>query len=145
MSTEVITTLAELEVFTEAFIKNVAAKTEGATVVGLVGDLGAGKTTFVQLLAKQLGVAEVVTSPTYLIMREYETTHPVFKRLVHMDAYRIEDISELGPLRFSEVLARPDTLVCIEWVDRIKDALPAGYTTLTFTLHPDTTRTIVNS
>lgn len=145
MSTHEITTLAELEVFAEVFVKNITAQSGGATVVGLVGDLGAGKTTFVQLLAKYLGVVESVTSPTYLIMREYETTHPVFKQLVHMDAYRIEDGGELGPLRFAEVLARPGTLVCIEWVERIKDALPPGYTTLSFTVQPDTTRTIAST
>lgn len=137
-----ITSLTELDLLAEHFLTTLASPKIMATVVGLVGDLGAGKTTFVQAVAKHLGVSEVVTSPTFLIMREYETTHPVFKHLVHMDAYRIMDNSELGPLRFIEVLARPDTLVCIEWVERIKDALPPHFTTLTFTLHPDTTRTI---
>lgn len=145
MSSHSIATLSELEAFSKHVLEQSTAKSEGATVIGLVGDLGVGKTAFVQSLARHLGVVQAVTSPTYLIMREYETTHPVFKHLVHMDAYRIEDVSELGPLRLTEILMRPDTLLCIEWVDRIKEALPSGYTTLTFTLHPDTTRTIVSS
>lgn len=145
LMTQTIHTLEDLEQLAKSFLATVVAESGRATVLGLSGDLGAGKTAFVQLLAKQLGVEEVVTSPTYLIMREYKTTHPIFKHLVHVDAYRIEDVNELGPLRFAEVLSRPDTLVCIEWIDRITEALPPGYTTLTFTLNPDTTRTITSS
>ncbi|MBY0309729.1 tRNA (adenosine(37)-N6)-threonylcarbamoyltransferase complex ATPase subunit type 1 TsaE [Patescibacteria group bacterium] len=140
-----ISSLSDLENVATDFLSKLTATENAATVVGLVGDLGAGKTTFVQMLARELGVVGAVTSPTYLIMREYETAHPVFKYLVHMDAYRIEDLSELGPLRFAEVLARSGTLICIEWVDRIKDALPADLSTLTFTLNSDTTRTIASS
>jgi tRNA threonylcarbamoyladenosine biosynthesis protein TsaE len=97
-----------------------------AIVLVLSGDLGAGKTTFVQALARALGVREVVQSPTFTIMKLYETTHTTVRRLVHMDAYRIEDMSELAPLRFIETLKNPETLVCIEWGERIKAVLPTG-------------------
>jgi tRNA threonylcarbamoyladenosine biosynthesis protein TsaE len=104
--------------------KQTAAGTPGAIVVALSGDLGAGKTTFVQQIAQILGVTETVTSPTFVIMKSYETTDPIFENLVHMDAYRIEDDSELAPLNFSAVLAQPKTLLCIEWAERISTFLP---------------------
>jgi tRNA threonylcarbamoyladenosine biosynthesis protein TsaE len=98
---------------------------EAAVVVALSGDLGAGKTTFIQQLAQILGVVESVTSPTFVIMKSYETIDSAFESLVHMDAYRIEDDSELAPLNFSEVLTQSKTLVCIEWAERISASLPA--------------------
>ncbi len=90
----------------------------------LSGDLGAGKTTFTQNLADSLGVKEVVQSPTFTIMKFYQTLDPVFTSLIHMDAYRIEDKSELFPLGFFELLNKPKTLICVEWGERIIDSLP---------------------
>lgn len=95
-----------------------------AVIVALSGDLGAGKTTFVQQVAQILGIAETVTSPTFVIMKSYETTNETFRTLVHMDAYRIEDDSELAPLNFSTVIKQPHTLVCIEWAERVSAFLP---------------------
>lgn len=97
----------------------------GATLVGLSGDLGAGKTTFTQQLALELGVKERVQSPTFTILKSYQTNHPQFKQLFHMDAYRIESLTELEPLRFEELLSTPETLFCIEWPEKIMAALPA--------------------
>lgn len=97
-----------------------------ATVVALSGDLGAGKTTFVQELAKKLGVMQTVTSPTFVIMKVYETEDAVFETMVHIDAYRIEDVAEMNPLNFSEILSTKKSLVCIEWAEKIEDVLPAG-------------------
>lgn len=96
----------------------------GAVVVALAGDLGAGKTTFVQQLAQILGVTDIVTSPTFVLMKSYETTDMVFQNLVHIDAYRIEDDSEMGPLNFSTLITQPATLICIEWPQRISAFLP---------------------
>jgi tRNA threonylcarbamoyladenosine biosynthesis protein TsaE len=96
----------------------------GAVVIGLGGDLGAGKTTFVQQLAEILGVTEIVTSPTFVLMKSYETTDSVFQNLVHIDAYRIEDDSEMGPLDFATRITKPNTLICIEWAERISTFLP---------------------
>jgi tRNA threonylcarbamoyladenosine biosynthesis protein TsaE len=97
---------------------------ETAVVVALSGDLGAGKTTFVQQLAQILGISETVTSPTFVIMKSYITTDPIFQTLVHMDAYRIEDDTEMGPLNFKDVVAQPNTLICVEWAERISTFLP---------------------
>jgi tRNA threonylcarbamoyladenosine biosynthesis protein TsaE len=116
--------------------------TDGALVIALHGDLGAGKTTFVQTVAAQLGITETVTSPTFVIMKSYETEGEVFTTLTHIDAYRIESIAEMAPLSFAQVLSTPHTLVCIEWAERIAPLLPDTTIHLTFTLQADETRTI---
>jgi tRNA threonylcarbamoyladenosine biosynthesis protein TsaE len=120
--------------------KNVHA--DGAVVIALHGDLGAGKTTFVQSLAHTLGVTEHVTSPTFTIMKGYETTDEVFQNLIHMDAYRIDDESELAPLRFGDILQAPGTLFCIEWAEKIATALPANIIHLTLNVVDENTRTV---
>ena len=98
----------------------------GTLVIAISGDLGAGKTTFVQELAKILGVAETVNSPTFVIMKLYETPDSVFEKLVHIDAYRIEDSVEMQPLHFSQIISAESSLVCIEWAEKISDLLPVG-------------------
>ena len=113
-----------------------------ATVLGLSGDLGAGKTTFVQALAAKLGVREVVQSPTFTILKLYQTNHPEFKQLIHMDAYRIESLDELGPLRLGELLNTPETLFAIEWPEKIMEALP-GHILLKFKTISEDEREVV--
>lgn len=94
-------------------------------VIAIVGDLGAGKTAFVQQLAHYFGITEPVTSPTFGIMKSYEIEDsPQFEKLIHIDAYRIEDAGEVGPLRLEEVLRTPAAVVCIEWPERIDNILP---------------------
>jgi tRNA threonylcarbamoyladenosine biosynthesis protein TsaE len=116
---------------------------DGSIVLALSGDLGAGKTTFVQALGRQLGIVEDITSPTFTIMKGYETTDDTFSQLVHIDAYRIEDESELGPLRFSEIITQPNTLICIEWAELIKGALPWNLVQLTLSIKDETARTVL--
>ena len=96
----------------------------GATVVALSGELGAGKTTFVQGLARALGVEEQVTSPTFVIERVYPLTGQKFDRLVHIDAYRLKDRGELSVLGWNELVKESGTLVLIEWPEMIDGALP---------------------
>ena len=104
-----------------------------AAVLALHGELGAGKTTFVQALAEQLGVEEVVTSPTFVIQKNYSLLGD-WEQLVHIDAYRLDDPAELERLGFSELLASPKTLICIEWAERVRSLLPKDTLHLTFTL-----------
>jgi tRNA threonylcarbamoyladenosine biosynthesis protein TsaE len=119
-------------------IASLPSDSNKATVVALLGDLGVGKTTFVQSIAKELGVTELLTSPTFTILKRYETNNHKFKHLIHMDAYRIESKDELGPLRFEIMLQKPETLICIEWADKIESALPSD--THTFLLEIDSKR-----
>ena len=114
----------------------------GATVLALHGDLGAGKTTFTQALGRALGVLEQITSPTFTIMKGYETTDVGFIHLIHMDAYRIDDSNELGPLRFAEILSTPKTLFCIEWAEKITAALPEKVLNLSLSVASETTRNV---
>jgi len=123
----------ELEAFARDFLMMLKEKKEtmlknpssaGSLVVGLSGDLGSGKTTFSQIVARLLGVDETVTSPTFIIQKSYKTKDPVFQVFTHIDAYRIEEESELKSLGFREQLEIPNSLMFIEWPEKIQDALP---------------------
>lgn len=132
-----------LETLVEAVLVECRKFTDGgAVVIALHGDLGAGKTTFVQTLGRALGITEQITSPTFTIMKGYETTDSDFAHLIHMDAYRIEDLSELGPLRFSDILSSPQTLFCIEWAEKIASVLPAQALNISLTISSENTRTV---
>ena len=100
-------------------------------VLALHGDLGSGKTCFVQGLALALGITDYVTSPTFTIVREYAGPRP----LVHIDLYRIRSPDELLNLGFEEYLEGP-ALLAIEWAERAGDLLPADTLHLTFTVEP---------
>lgn len=115
---------------------------ESATVLALHGDLGAGKTTFVQHLANLLGVTEPVTSPTFVIMKKYETTNDRFQNLVHIDAYRLETVDELEVLMFAQEVAKQSTIICIEWAEKVADILPETTLHLNFSLTSDGQRRI---
>jgi tRNA threonylcarbamoyladenosine biosynthesis protein TsaE len=95
-----------------------------ACVVCLSGDLGAGKTTMTQLIAKELGVIESLQSPTFVIKKIYDTKSDVFKKLVHMDAYRLEGEENLEVLRLEEDFKSPHTLMIIEWPEMIESIIP---------------------
>ncbi len=111
------------------------------SVIALHGDLGAGKTTFVQAVARALKVEMVPSSPTFVVMKSYETNHPKWKKLVHLDAYRLETLDELGPLRFDDLLLEKETIICIEWAGRVAPKLPPQTIHLDFSI-TDTGRII---
>ena len=110
----------------------------GATVVGLYGELGAGKTTLTQMIAKTLGISDIVTSPTFVIEKIYpirtdrsdNVQHSVlnkmnkFHHLVHIDAYRIDKSEELIHLGWKEIISDQNNLILIEWPERVADIMP---------------------
>ena len=114
----------------------------GAAVIALSGDLGAGKTTFVQALARTLGIEETVTSPTFVIMKQYQTTAERFSELIHIDAYRIEDLDEMRVLGFDRLLEKNRAMICIEWAEKIADLLPESTTTLSFEITDEEKRRV---
>ena len=121
--------LGEVEAAAREWLALITAQYSGrdeALVVGLSGHLGAGKTAFVKKLAQILGVAEEVTSPTFVIMKMYETKNANFPQLVHMDAYRLERREELEALAFEALVADKRNLIMIEWPENIgwQDFLP---------------------
>ena len=100
-----------------------------ATIVALSGDLGAGKTTVTQQIAKELGVTQNVISPTFVIMKTYELNggrNPLadFARFIHIDAYRLKSHTELMTLGFAELLADPQNLILIEWPEMVAEIIP---------------------
>lgn len=109
-----------------------------AFVLALHGTLGAGKTTFMQKLATHVGVTEQVTSPTFVVMKKYTSSYAGLEQVVHIDAYRIEEVDEMRPLRFTEELEQKDTIIGIEWAEHIAPLLPRETLHLTFTLEGET-------
>lgn len=108
-------------------------------VLALTGDLGAGKTTFMQGLAFALGVKRPITSPTFTLCQEYDT--PRFK-LVHIDLYRLNGPDDLLTIGFPEHL-ESGAVVAIEWPERGGDLIPTDALHITLTLSDDAeTRTI---
>jgi tRNA threonylcarbamoyladenosine biosynthesis protein TsaE len=89
-------------------------------VISLAGDLGAGKTTFVQGLAAGIGIIDQVTSPTFVLMKEY---HGGRFPLMHLDVYRLEKAQEVIDLGYDEYLD-PSFIVVVEWGDVIEPMLP---------------------
>ena len=116
-----------------------------ATVIGLYGDLGSGKTTFVQSVAKALGVTEHITSPTFLIFKNYPINSIRYTLLVHADAYRLKNGDELRKLRFDELLRDPGNLIFVEWADRVADVLPKDHQKLHFEFVDEQKRKISQS
>ncbi|MEY2641176.1 MAG: hypothetical protein RL150_569 [Candidatus Parcubacteria bacterium] len=118
-------------------VSNLSPLSGGAHVVALSGNVGAGKTTLSQQFAQTLGVTESVTSPTFVLMKQYPLAGQRFAQLVHIDAYRIESLDELAPLRFDELLADTTNLMLIEWPEHIADALPQNKTTISLSVPDD--------
>lgn len=115
------------------FAKNLKKKREGALVIGLYGELGSGKTTFMKYLTESLGVKETIQSPTFVIMKKYkiQNSDSDFQFLTHIDAYRIEKKEEALVLDWLETISNSDNLVFIEWPERIAELMP-GHTKIFF-------------
>lgn len=110
---------------TEKLANDFAASLTGGEVVLLNGDLGAGKTTFTQFVFKALGVKEVVSSPTFAILKSYEGKF----KLHHFDTYRIslEEAIESG---FDEIFEEKDSIIFVEWSENIKELIPEKVITI---------------
>lgn len=111
------------ELFLDKIIKK-STKNKGATVVGLLGDLGAGKTTFTQFVAKYLGIKNKVNSPTFVIIKKYPLKIRNYKFLIHIDAYRLKNENELLRLGWQEIINDKEHLVFIEWPENAIKAMP---------------------
>jgi len=99
---------------------------KNALVIGLEGELGSGKTTFIQGLAKGLGIKETITSPTFIIFKKFDIPHQPsgIRYFYHIDCYRINQPRELIDLDFKEILNHSQNIIVVEWVERIKKILP---------------------
>lgn len=104
-----------------------------SNVIGLIGELGTGKTTFVQGVAQQLGILSPVTSPTFLILKTYMIPHhPHYNQLVHVDLYRIQQWEEIASIGIEDLWSSRENLILVEWADRIQAHLPSHTQLLIF-------------
>lgn len=122
---ERIYTESEIQTVAQEILAGIGVDGNTAPLLAFSGDLGAGKTTLTKTIAKILGVQEEITSPTFVIAKSYSTTHSQHKKIVHIDAYRIEDPRELGPLDFDTYLADPKNLIIVEWPEMIPENIRA--------------------
>lgn len=138
MSTKLLTTSAgQTQKIGRILAKDILKSGLGpkARVIGLVGDLGGGKTTFLQGFAGGLGLKEKILSPTFIIVRR-------IKNFYHIDCYRIKNPKELLSLDFKKIIADPKNIVAVEWADQVKKIMPRNTIWINFEFINNKTRKI---
>lgn len=139
-------TLAELPIIAQKIIETVTKhySHDHATVIAFSGDLGAGKTTLVQEIARQLGIIHTLQSPTFVIYKKYSLPvgNTPWTTLVHGDMYRLEFADEIKTLGWDELLADSKNLLCIEWPENIMSAIPEYVFNVVLTHQGDSSRKI---
>jgi len=124
-----------------------------AFVVGLKGDLGGGKTTFVQGFAKGLKIREKILSPTFVIYKKFpisnfqfpnklQISNSKFQNFYHFDCYRVRKSKEILDLGFKEIISNPKNIVIVEWADKIQKIMPKNTLWLNFEFINESTRKI---
>jgi tRNA threonylcarbamoyladenosine biosynthesis protein TsaE len=137
MTTFFMNFISKNEKETLAFAEEFSKQLKGGEVIGLTGELGAGKTVFVKGLAKGLGIKENIQSPTFLLMKIYDADAKAqnspqkrksnktikmqkIKFLVHIDAYRLKSKDELVEIGLGDWLGKDDTVTVIEWIENVQ-------------------------
>ncbi len=95
-----------------------------AVVLALQGELGTGKTTFLQGFAKGLGITEKILSPTFVVMKRFELKRKNFKNFYHVDCYRLKSAKDLEVLGLKEIISNPENIVAIERSEKAQKILP---------------------
>lgn len=111
---------------TLAYAKKLGESLRGGEVIAFYGELGAGKTTFVQGLAQGLGIKETVNSPTFTIMKLYDLEGEKIKKFCHIDTYRLNSFQELEDLGVEEYWQDKGTVSAVEWAEKVENMLPLG-------------------
>lgn len=121
----------------------------GAIIIALFGDLGAGKTTLTKEIAKIIGVKENIISPTFVIMKMYDLDKnklgvivTPFNKLIHIDAYRLKDETELNHLGFDVLSKDKNNIIVIEWPEIVDKCLDDNVFRVLLTHKDDTTRMV---
>lgn len=111
---------------TQKFAEEFAKTLKGGEILCLYGDLGYGKTTFIQGLARGLGVSGRIISPTFIIMRTYRIKNQELriKNIFHIDLYRMNNEQEISDLGLFDILGNPENIVAIEWPEKMGGLLP---------------------
>lgn len=113
---------------TEEFAQNFAKTLNPGDTLALYGELGSGKTTFTKGLAKGLGITDRVSSPTFVLMKEYDLPSKDNSKLHHLDLYRLNSSKELGSIDLDELVNQESNIYVIEWAEKadkneLKDAI----------------------
>jgi len=117
---KIISDIKELDIFIREFLSEIEQKNT-AIIITLSGDLGAGKTALVKSAAQFLNISEEITSPTFVIQKEYKIeNHNSFKKMIHIDAYRLENKHELEYLKWSENINNPENIIFMEWPEQVE-------------------------
>lgn len=109
-----------------SFSQELGNSLKGGEVIELIGDVGAGKTTFTKGLAKSLGITDEIQSPTFTISRVYEGAK---NNLVHYDFYRLNDAGIMA-IEMQDVIDDPNNITVIEWGEPVREVLPKKYITV---------------
>lgn len=117
--------LVSSEAETKKIAVDMAAKLLPGSTIALYGELGAGKTTFIQGLAKSLGIEKRVLSPTFVFVRSYVLTETEAKIFHHVDLYRAETLADAKSVGIEEILEDKNAIIAIEWPEKIETLLPA--------------------
>ncbi|MES2587694.1 MAG: tRNA (adenosine(37)-N6)-threonylcarbamoyltransferase complex ATPase subunit type 1 TsaE [Bacteroidota bacterium] len=121
------------------FIKEFIPYLEKNKIFLLYGEMGVGKTTFIQETLREIGILELSGSPTYSLINTYENQK--FGELNHLDLYRLKSIDEAYDIGLEELFDN-NSICFIEWPQKIIEMLPKNYISVYFTLNEDLTRTI---
>jgi len=132
MKKEYITSsVLETQKLAKQLAKEMFKKQKGqkAQVLGLEGDLGGGKTTFLQGFAKGLGIKKKILSPTFVILKKFKVKHKIF---YHIDCYRIKKPQEILDLGFKQIISDSKNIVAVEWSNHIKKIMPKNTILINF-------------
>jgi tRNA threonylcarbamoyladenosine biosynthesis protein TsaE len=135
--------LKDTKQFAKNFVDNLK---QDENLILLQGDLGAGKTTFSQAVLEYLGAEGPFTSPTFVIIKDYEVDFQnknkvKFKKVYHLDCYRINEES-LNDLNWNDIIENKESLILLEWPEKIEKALPEKYVKINFKVLGESERKI---
>lgn len=118
-----------------------------AVIFGLKGDLGGGKTTFLQGFARGLKIKSKILSPTFVLMKRFEIPFPKKQQkygdFYHIDCYRTNSSKEISDLGFQEIISEPKNIIAIEWAEKISEILPENTIWIKFIVIDKNTRKIL--
>ena len=129
----IVKSLAETDFLAARLMQDIKPQKTSATVLLFSGDLGTGKTTFTKSIARALGVKDPVISPTFILEKKYKIkNNQHFSTLIHIDAYRFETEEEAVVLRLEQELKENNTLIVIEWPEKLGRYKPDNAKTFFF-------------
>lgn len=143
--TETLTGTEETKAFAQRTLALLTPSKDRATIVGLSGNLGSGKTTFVQYVAKEFNIPELVVSPTFVLAKYYDLKDAPWKKMVHIDGYRIDVPNEIEVLKWNDMIMNKDYIVFFEWPERIGALFPDFATMLSFEFIDEKTRNVIRA